>query len=202
MSHIESKLEQLNEVSRFIILLLRSLGYAPIPGELWLEKELFLLKNVFPNLADETDFEPYLMGPHSEIVDDELKELKNSDIVRSDGHVLKLTNTGKKISEHLAENTNKKELKKIDEFKELLNDLTKEELLAFVYFSYDFPEDLAKESIEFNSLVPKRESLAKALFEKDKISAQKAAQIAGIPLEDFISNSSVTRWNYLTQLLW
>ena len=71
MEETDEIIAQLNEVSKFILLLLRTSNAEPIPGPLWLQKEMFLLQEVFANLADEVDFEPYLMGPHSEIVANE-----------------------------------------------------------------------------------------------------------------------------------
>jgi predicted HTH domain antitoxin len=180
------KIEQLNEVDRFILLLLRAKQSKAIPGAIWLQKEMFLLQNVFPSLADETDFEPYFLGPHSEIVADEAQELEKSKLVKTDGGRIVLTPQGKEIADTLAKKSNDKEVNKIEEFKEFLNDLSKDELLAFVYFSYPMPEEIAKESVEFRSLLPKRKKLALSLYEKGKISAQKAAQIAGMNLEDFM----------------
>ena len=186
MQSRNEKIEQLNEVHRFILLLLRANRFKPIPGALWLQKEMFLLQNVFPHLAEETDFEPYLMGPHSEIVADEAEELERSKLVRTEGGRIALTAEGKEIADMLASKTNEKESHKIGEFKEFLNDLSKEELLAFVYFSHPFPKELAKESVEYKDLMPKRKKLALSLYAKGKLSAQKAAQIAGVDLEDFL----------------
>ncbi len=61
MQSTAKKMEQLNEVGKFILLLLKANNYRPVPGMLWLEKEMFLLQNLYPDLAEETDFEPYLM---------------------------------------------------------------------------------------------------------------------------------------------
>lgn len=186
MESRNEKIEQLNEVDRFILLLLRANHSKPVPGALWLQKEMFLLQDVFPNLAEETDFEPYLMGPHSEIVADEAEELERSKLVKTEGGKIVLTTEGKEIADILAKKTKEKESQKIEEFKEFLNDLSKEELLAFVYFSHPFPKELAKESVEYKDLLPKRKKLALALYTKGKLSAQRAAQIAGIDLEDFL----------------
>lgn len=186
MESRNEKIEQLNEVDRFILLLLRANHSKPVPGALWLQKEMFLLQDVFPNLAEETDFEPYLMGPHSEIVADEAEELERSKLVKTESGKIVLTTEGEEIADILAKKTKEKESQKIEEFKEFLNDLSKEELLAFVYFSHPFPKELAKESVEYKDLLPKRKKLALALYTKGKLSAQRAAQIAGIDLEDFL----------------
>lgn len=186
MESENEKLDQLNEVDRFILLLLRANNSKPIPGALWLQKEMYLLQNVFPNLAEETDYEPYLMGPHSEIVADEAEELGRSKLLKTEGGKFSLTPQGKNIADILAKKSEQKEINKIEEFKEFLNDLSKDELLAFVYFSYPLPKEIAKESVEYKGLLPKRKKLALALCAKGKISAQKAAEIAGMNLEDFL----------------
>ena len=77
-------------------------------------------------------------------------------------------------------------LQQIAEFKELLNDLTYDELLAFVYFSHPSLEEIIGESSWYEEFLPIRERLAISLYEKDKVSAQKAAQIAGEYLGDFL----------------
>jgi uncharacterized protein YwgA len=185
MEQINEKIAQLNEVSKFILLLLAAKAAEPIPGPLWLQKEMFLLQDVFPNLAEQLDFEPYLMGPHSEIVANEVEELQTSNLLRITGGKFCLTEEGKFVANDLMKNTRKREIQKIEEFKELLNDLSKDEILAFIYFSYPLIE-IEKESIEYKDILPKRIRIALSLYKKGKISAQKAAQIAGEDLQDLI----------------
>ncbi len=187
MSTIEEKMEHLNEVDRFILLLAGANDQKSIPGPLWLQKEMYVLQNMYPELEDDTDFEPYFLGPHSDIVEDEAEELKNSNLITIEKGQIKLTNDGKKVFQLLKKKYEPK-IEKISEFKEMLNDLPKNELLAFIYFSYPSPEELEKESIEYQHLLPKRKQLAISLFLKDKISAQKAAQIAGVNFQDFVEN--------------
>lgn len=186
MTIVNEKIEQLNEVDKFILLLLGVKNSEPVPGQIHLQKEMYLLQNVFPQLQDETDFEPYFLGPHSEIVANEEEELQKSNLIDIHGGQIKLTIEGKAVFQELMQQSDKKQLEKIQEFKDFLNDLSKDEILAFIYFSYPSPEELEKESIEYKELLPKRKRLAISMYKKDKISAQKAAQIAGIDLEDFL----------------
>lgn len=183
---IDAKIQQLNYVDRFILLLLGAKNYEYVPGPLHLQKEMFLLQNLFTELADETDYEPYFLGPHSEIVADETEQLASSGLIMAGSGKLELTSEGKQVFNILKTKSNSKEIRKIEEFKELLNNMTHDELLAFTYFSYPSPEELEKESIEYKNLLPKRKQLALSLCQKNKISAQKAAQIAGEYLEDFL----------------
>ena len=75
MTEINEKIAQLNEVDRFILLLLGAKNSESIPGPIHLQKEMYLLQNVFPKLAEDTGFEPWFLGPESEIVADEAEQL-------------------------------------------------------------------------------------------------------------------------------
>jgi uncharacterized protein YwgA len=189
MSYYSKIMENINIVGRFILLLAGSKQSAPIPGPIHLQKEMFLLERVFPELEQETDFEPYFLGPHSEIVQDETDELRRSGLLRIDKDGIQLSEEGKTIYRELATTASEVELSKIAEFKEFLNDLSKDELLAFVYFSDLTDENVESESIEYSDLLGKRKRLAMSLFAKGKVSAQKAAQIAGEDIQDFMSRA-------------
>lgn len=182
---INEKIAQLNEVDRFIMVLAGAKESESIPGPLHLQKEIYLLQKLFPNLAIETDYEPYLMGPHSEVVADELAELESSGLIRNASGSIKLTSDGNKVSMILRKRSNKKEIEKIEEFKELLNDMTKDELLAFTYLSDPAQEVLEEESMRYEDIVRNRKQLAISMYRKGKISAQKAAEIAGESFENF-----------------
>lgn len=193
MSINTEKIEQLNRVDRFILLLLGAKNSEPIPGPIHLQKEMYLLQKLFPKLADETDYEPYFLGPYSEIVSDEVEQLASSGMVSAKPGRIELTPDGNKAFGIMKEKSSEKEMQKVEEFKELLNDLTKDELLAFIYFSYPSQNELEKESIEYIDLLTKRPRLALSMYRKGKISAQKAAQIADKHLEDFLEG--LKTWN-------
>jgi uncharacterized protein YwgA len=186
MISINEKIAQLNEVDRFILLLLGAKSAEPVPGPIHFQKEMFLLSNLFPNLGDNTDYEPYLLGPYSDIVANEAEQLKMSGLVNAEPARISLTKDGKQAYDLLLKASPEGEIKKIEEFKDFLNDLSKDELLAFIYFSYPSLEELEKESAEYKDLLPKRKKLAISLYKKGKISAQKSAQIAGETLESFL----------------
>ena len=80
MSMINEKIEQLNYVDKFILLLLGAKNSESIPGPIHLQKEMYVLQNLFTELADETDYEPYFLGPYSEIVANEAEHLNDSDL--------------------------------------------------------------------------------------------------------------------------
>ena len=183
---LNERVEQLNTVGKFVLLLLGANDSEPVPSNIHFQKEMYLLQKLFPELADETDYEPYFLGPYSEIVDSEAEELKSSGLIQIVSGKFRLTSEGEKIHSVVKQGSNAKEIQKSEEFKEFLNDLTKDELLAFIYFSYPSTEEFEKESIEYEDLLPKRRRLAVSMYQKGKISAQKAAQIAGAYLEDML----------------
>ena len=186
MSKITEKIKQLNNVDKFILLLLDAKDSEPIPGSMHLQKEMYLLQNVFPELANEMDYEPCFLGPYSKIVSDKTEQLASSGMIIAQSGKIELAFDGRKVVDVLKNNLEEKVIQKIREFKEFLNDLTKDELLAFTYFSYPSQDGLEKESVEYKDLIPKRQRLAISIYQKGKISAQKAAEIAGEHLEDFL----------------
>lgn len=180
--------ENLTETQKFTLLLLSAKNSEPIKGKLWYQKELFLLSENNEELAEETDFEPDFMGPYSETADEELEQLESAEVVEKEGNKLKLTSLGQEIARKINDNTNIEEMQMIEDFKDFLNDLTEEELLGFIYFS--FP-DMTEESIKYENIKPKRKNIALKLYSKSKISFGKALEIAGINIDDFIEEAKL-----------
>jgi predicted HTH domain antitoxin len=75
------------------------------------------------------------------------------------------------------------QIEAILDYKEFLNDLTQDELLLFTYVSY--PEFKA-ESAVYDRVIRKRIPIAVSLYKKGKVSLEKAAFLAGLPVEKFL----------------
>jgi hypothetical protein len=173
---------KINDVQGCILSLLYSNNSEAIRRKPWFQKEMFLITKNFPDLEEELDFEPYLYGPDSEIAEEELEQLRKAHLVKFEGNKIILTETGKRLANEYYRK-DKKKSRIIDRLKEFANNLTSDELLAFVYFSY--PE-MVQESAIYNRILSKRKQLAISLLKKDKVTIAKAAEISGEPLEDFI----------------
>lgn len=173
--------EYLSVTQKIAILLLGANLFEPIRGKLWFQKELFLVAINIPHLEEETDFEEDLLGPYSETADDELEQLQIEGIV--DKRKLRLTPFGRKLAKLLELKASKNLLQLVSDIKSILNNLTKDELLGFIYFSY--PE-MRTESVEFERIKENRRPIAISLYEKGKVSLGKAAEIAGLSQEEFI----------------
>lgn len=170
---------------RLVLLLLDAAGSAPIPGRTHLQKEAFVVSRAVPALADDLGFEPYLMGPHSSVLADEAEQLELSELVTAANGPLVLTAAGKAYAAQIERRLPEHDWLRVTELKSLLNDMTRDELLAFVYFGL-VEEPLEEESEEYERLVPIRGRLARSLLKKGKVSPSRAAEIAGVALEQFL----------------
>jgi len=171
---------ELNDEEKLIIYAIGCMQNTPIKGKIKLQKLLFLVSNVFGDLQDLLMYEPHLYGPYSEVVENVLQSLIRLELIKDSRKGYGLTEEGKKVFNSL---TPKKELARVmNDFKEFLNDLDNDELLAFIYVSYP---DYIKESVKWDELRPKRKELAIRLLKKGKISFSKAAEIAGMGTNEF-----------------
>ena len=178
----ETLARRLSVPQRFTLLLVHARHGEPVRGKLHLQKEMFLVAKNVEELADELGFEPALKGPMSEALEWSVDQLESVGLLTRDEAAYRLTAQGEDCAELLAKETDSKTLLMIADMKELLNDLTKDELLAVVYFLY--PE-MSVESEELAGIVPKRKSIASRLFVKGKLGLEKAAMVAGLSPAEF-----------------
>ena len=177
--NVKSKvLKDDNELQKFIILLASAAGGKPIKGNTKLQKILFLLSNSIDDIREYGDFDAYLYGPYSETIDQELQYLGQIGVLSNTRGEIALTETGKEIAKDMTKNTAGVVLKALIKYKEIFNDLTNKELLAYVYSAYP---DMAKESVEYENLRPNMEDHIMSLVKKHKISAQRAAELIKKP---------------------
>ncbi|MCJ7430139.1 UPF0175 family protein [Candidatus Bathyarchaeota archaeon] len=179
--------DDLSITQKVSILLIGANSFQPIRGKLWFQKELFLIARNIGELAEEADFESDFIGPYSEIADEELDQLKREGIVSKEK--VELTPLGRDVANRLRVQSPPAILKLVSEMKRFLNNLTKEELLGFIYYSY--PE-MRVDSVEFAEIDKNRVQIAISLFGKRKVSLGKAALIAGMSQDDFISELKAT----------
>ena len=183
LDSVEEILSKMDPIQLYIILILGAKNLEPVKGRIWLQKEFFLVAQHIDKIRGLLDYEPYLLGPWSESVDVALEQLQASGLVKINGKI-KLTKLGEKVYSIIRRKASKETIKIVEQVKEDLNDLSEEELLAYVYFL--FPDEWSKESIKARELERKRIQLAIELYKKGKISLGKAAEIANMKLHSFI----------------
>jgi predicted HTH domain antitoxin len=179
--------DDLSITQKVSILLIGTNSFQPVRGKLWFQKELFLIAQNIRELAEEADFESDFIGPYSEIADEELEQLKREGIVSKEK--VELTPLGRDVANRLQGQIPPAMLKLISEMKRFLNNLTKEELLGFIYYSYP---KMRIDSVEFAEIDKNRVQIAISLFGKRKVSLGKAALIAGMSQADFINELKAT----------
>jgi predicted HTH domain antitoxin len=153
----------------------------PIRGKLWFQKELFLISKAIPELEEEAEFESDFMGPYSELADEQADRLRIEQII--DSEQKQLTPLGHRIEHELEQRFSSDTIMFIQQMKTFLNDLSKDELLGFIYYSYP---DMRLDSVEFHRISLRRKEIAVSLFKKRKVSLGKAAVVAGLTQEELI----------------
>lgn len=181
----------LNDEEKIVLYAIGALDSQPLRSKVKLQKLLFLFSKVFPDFADLLEYEPHLLGPYSEIVDNVLEDLLTLGLVEKERNSYKLTTKGQEIFNSIK--AKKEFLEVMNDFKDFLHDLPYNEVLTFVYAFY--PEYIS-ESAKWDELKPNRIKVAVSLLKKGKIGFSKASELAQMNPIDFerylISNN--IRW--------
>ena len=123
----------------FILLLLDADNQKPIEGNLFIQKEMFLIvKEVCTELENELNFKAYNYGPYSQQLVNLLEELEENSLIEidrfDDNNEYKITDRGR---QELKNKTFSDEIKrKINNLKVGSNKLGYKGLLRYVYFTY------------------------------------------------------------------
>ena len=183
----------LNDEEKIVLYSIGALGSRPLKSKVKIQKLLYLFSTIFPDFGELLEYEPHLLGPYSEIVDNVLEDLLTLELVQKKGNSYTLTSTGQDIFNSIIP---KKEMTEVmDDFKEFLHDLPDTEVLTFIYAFYP---DYMSESAKWDELKPKRIKVAISLLKKEKISFSKASELAQMNPVDFerymISNN--IKWRH------
>ena len=169
----EKVLESEDELQKFLILL-ASANNEPIKGRLKLQKMMFLLSDKIEEIRNQSSYDADNYGPYSEVVDEEAQYLEQIGVLSSRPGEITLTKEGNEIAKELIKKENKNVLNALNEYKKFLNDLSSKEVLDYVYSAYP---DMTEQSIEYETLKPNMEHHILSLVKKQKISAQRAAEL-------------------------
>ena len=174
MGVTEKILSEGDDLHKFIIMLADA-GGTPIRGKTKLQKMLYLLSYPLERL-ERHHYEQHDRGPYSEVVDHEKEYLQTIGVLYSRRCEIGLTEEGCRVAEAVAGQADSRTLEVLREYKETFNDMTTDELLAYVYLAH--PENASK-SAKYASLKPRMERLMLSLVKKEKITGQRAAELLG-----------------------
>jgi len=180
---IEDIVEDLTDLDLAILQLLHAGNDSPLKGRVAFQKEMFLIADYIEKIREQAEFIPHTFGPYSEAAENEMGTLKSLGLVREQGQEYLITPTGIAALDKVNPVFSDEEIEAIQDYKEFLNDLTQDELLLFTYVSY--PEFKA-ESAVYDRVIRKRIPIAVSLYKKGKVSLEKAAFLAGLPVEKFL----------------
>lgn len=169
---IEKRLED-NSLHKFIILLTHA-NDEPIRGKLKLQKMMFVLSQIIDDIIEQSSDEVDNCGPYSEIVGEELRYMKQENILSESYGKISLTNKGKRLAKELAKYVDESTTDLLKECKLFFNDMTSKELLTYVYLAYP---KMVEESLEYTNLKPFMEDQVFSLIKKEKITSLRAAEL-------------------------
>jgi predicted HTH domain antitoxin len=179
---------RLTNAERFFFLLL----YAPlddtcpipVKGSTWLQKELFAISKNVPLVEEEANFDAYRYGSFSETIDEISDQYELSKYIERDSSgSIYLTQKGNRLSAALWASTDTKSRELVCDIKKEFNDLTLNELLLYMYVTY--PETAENSDVR-DRVLHDRRVLSLSLLRKGKVTVQKASELAGMSLVDFI----------------
>lgn len=168
-----------NPSKQYMLLLFNALNEKPITNKINIMKMLYFISLNVPSLENEFNFEADNYGPSSDVVERNLEYLNQENFLKEDKKGFRLNKLGKEYLNSRDFDDIDYEL--IEDMKKLFDGLTSDEVCALTYFT--FPETTS-ESVILDKIIKNRKKLAMNLYKKNKISVEKASEIAGIPLID------------------
>ena len=174
---IKKILQDGNDLHKFIILLTNA-NDEPIKGMLKLQKMMYLLSDKLEEVKEQCNYVADNYGPYSKVVAKEARYLKQIGVLTGNEKEIALTQMGKEIAQELYKNEDEELLMVLNEYKDFLNSMTRNELLAYIYSAYP---DTAKESTEYENLKPNMEKYIMSMVKKYIISSERASELLNIP---------------------
>ena len=171
----------LDPIEKLILHLADSDGRCPKSDDR-IQVIMFLVSEALPeSFRDRLRFEPDWKWPHSQVVDDRLRNLREEGVI--DVSSCSLTDAGKAISEPAA-------LEEplgwaVDSIRDLVLDVSEDEL--FLIICCDHPE-YRHDSEEWARASADRRILAEAMLCRNVVSAARAAELAGVPEQQFFDD--------------
>lgn len=191
MNDLKEIIDDLDDEEMIVLYTIGSLN-KPILTKTHLQKVLFLVINVFPEIDNLLDYKPYYYGPFSEEVEWILEDLLKQELVIEKDSKYLLSKLGKKLFKRLKPNEDLKNV--INDFKEFL-DVPLDFVLVFVYVFYP---NYSIESRIRSQKMKRRIEAALYLLEHEKVSFSKALEISGLNILEFenLLKEKGIRWRY------
>lgn len=176
-----TSIAELPAVEKYTLMLLYA-SKGKVRGKLWFQKEMFELSKIFPELAEELDFDAYSYGPFSEGLEEYRDMLETSGLICR----LELTDAGYKIGEMLWKKEDERKKEIIQEIARFLENLEYDELLLYVYVT---SPNMAEMSDVREKILRNRVEIALRMLKAKKVSVGLAARLAGLPYKTMVEEA-------------
>lgn len=163
-----------SEIQKHVVLLARANGGEPVRGSSKLQQMMFMV-SYMRQAVGEYGFEAGERGPYSETVGEEARRLAGVGVLHGRDEI-SLTGTGRRLAEKLAESEYGETVAAISRYKEMLNDLTAEEVLAYVYAAHPA---MATGSPARRGIERDIEKHVMSMLKKEKITLERASELMG-----------------------
>ena len=191
MDAAERALATCEPLHRLVVLLAAANGGEPIRGSAKLQKIVFMLTERKGWEDGPCGYDAGEYGPHSDIVDEEVRRLEDAGILcAGGGEDISVTRLGREVAGRIAAGEDRRTLDMIGRYKEIFNDLTADELLAYVYSAYP---DTAAGSPAYGRIASNMERHVMSMLKKEKITSERASELLGRPLGDVLKLASRMR---------
>ena len=147
-----------------------------------MQKILFLVSEALPKaFGGELRFEAHKKGPYSQTVDDYLNALQDVGLIKLPSCTL--TEEGQAVVDDVVPREPLKGI--VDSMKDVVVHLSEDELLLMIY--NDYPE-YRRNSEEWARIIDIRWDLAERMLSKHIVSVARAAELAGVPEQQFLDD--------------
>lgn len=180
LKKIASSLDKLQKALVYLIYLKNN---EAIKGRTMMQKEMFLVAKLIPEVWETADFVSYNHGAYSEYIDISLEDLKSYEVINEEDSKIVLTKFGEEIAKVIENSFSGEEKDAILEFKDFLNQMTLDEALVYSYFS--FPE-FTKDSAIIERVKLNRIKASASLYKRGLINLEKAIFLSGLAGKEFL----------------
>ena len=167
-------------VTRYVIITLGASSFRPVRDITYLQNIIFLLSESNPKLGRKTRYMYTPMGPHSKAVEEIVNDLTNNGFIENKNGRLYLSGAGTAPFYSFLEDVTGRQYDTVVRRKEFMNDLTPDEMLSLIHSCYPAPE-----YDRHCRVMADRVRHAVSMYESGKIGMKRAAQVAGMTLDDF-----------------
>ncbi len=151
----------------------------PIRDRFKVQNTIYMLGGMYKEFLEWSRYTITDTGPFSNILEDKINHLIQINLISEDADNIQLTKKGEEYASEIIKNRPKKMLAVFARYKEFVNDMSRDELLSYLYSQY--PE-MTKDSVTYQNLKPDIEEHIFRLLERRKITSGKTADLLDQPL--------------------